>query len=98
VRADVQVRRVGVIVDKVGTGARTASRVLGEIDWGFALRPVENDEYLFSYSAKSNGHYAMATVREVDHTMASTFEAALGDLLESMTHDNVPQTLVALRK
>jgi hypothetical protein len=62
VRADVKINKLGMRVSKVmntHNASQVAAGIYGEMTWGFALRPVEAEEYLFSYAGASKGAYSL---------------------------------------
>ena len=91
----VRLDTLDVFVDSATDGYQTATRFLGKLTWSFALEPSGTESFLFSYAGTTRGTYAPGHVSETSQMYASTFTAALAEMLESYIEKEVQQELLA---
>ncbi len=72
-----------------------APRVLGGMQWSFALLVPGEDEFTFSWAGTSRGSYGLTDVRETSQMVESTLSAAITQMLEGYIARKVQRTLRA---
>jgi len=84
-----------VVADVKVDGARplvVGQFALAEFTWGFALRPSEADDYLFSYAGTSRSEVS----RSANAMIQSLLENAITDFVKAFTEKEVHQKLLQL--
>ncbi|MBK7861088.1 MAG: hypothetical protein IPJ65_21260 [Archangiaceae bacterium] len=91
--ADVKLDRIEVLVaGSRPDGILTVYAGASAVTWGFAIRPSEAHEYLYSFAGESVG----STGETPELVFRSMFEAAIAQLLKGYTDQRIDQKLLAL--
>lgn len=90
------VSELGAHSSAATSGCVTAASFYGLLNWSFALRPANHDDFIFSYAGSSQGTHPLTHVSETPQMYATTFAAALADMLESYVDKEVHQALPAV--
>jgi hypothetical protein len=98
--AQVQINALSTSVDKVMTqssrgGVAQTGRIFAAMDWGFALRAGDEDQFMFSFANKTVGDTALVMVDEAPRMFTGAFDVALRQLVDRLQQEQIDQKLLA---